>query len=99
MSSRVLAWQFLHILEMESARFAITESEKKKRVPISSLKTLLSQKLASFLEMKRATRLSHKAVHDMKPASRIHIIQLWQKNQEEIWITPDIFGVKEKSFV
>jgi len=39
---------------------------KKKRVPISSLKTLLSQKLASFLEMKRATRLSHKAVHDMK---------------------------------
>ena len=72
---------------------------KKKQVPISSLKTLLSQKLASFLEMKRATRLSHKAVHDMKPASRIHIIQLWQKNQEEILITPDIFGVKEKSFV
>lgn len=42
---------------------------KKKRVPISSLKTLLSQKPASFLEMKRATRLSLKAVHDMKPAS------------------------------
>ena len=42
---------------------------KKKRVPISSQKTLLSQKLASFLGMKRATRLSHKAVHDMKPAS------------------------------
>ena len=73
--------------------------QKKKRVPISSLKTLLSQKLASFLEMKRATRLSHMAVHDMKPASRIHIVQLWQKNQEEILITPDIFGVKEKSFV
>ena len=42
---------------------------KKKRVPISSPKTLLSQKLASFLEMKRATRLSHKAVHDMKTVS------------------------------
>ena len=72
---------------------------KKKRVPISSLKTLLSQKPASFLEMKRATRLSHKAVHDMKPASRIHIIQLWQKNQEEILITTVLLEVKEKMFV
>ena len=73
--------------------------QKKKRVPISSLKTLLSQKLASFLEMKRATRLSRKAVHDTKPVSWIYIIWLWQKNQEKILITPDIFGVKEKSFV
>ena len=49
--------------------------------------------------MKRATRLDHKAVHDMKPASRIHIIQLWRKNQEKILITPNILGVNEKCFV
>lgn len=41
---------------------------KKKRATFSSQKTLLSQKPVSFLEMKRATRLSNKAVHDMKPA-------------------------------
>lgn len=29
----------------------------------------LTQSKTRFLEMKRATRLSHKAVHDMKPAS------------------------------
>ena len=80
---------------MEGANSSI----KKKRVPISSPKTLLSQKPVSFLEMKRATRLSYMAIHDTKPVSRIHIIQLWRKNQEEIWITPDIFGVKEKSFI
>ena len=73
--------------------------QKKKRVPISSPKTLLSQKLDSFLEMKGATRLSHMAVHDTKPVSRIHIIQLWWRNQEKILITPDILGVKEKYFV
>lgn len=39
--------------------------QKKKRVPISSQKTLLSNK-TRFFKMKRATRLSHKAVHDKK---------------------------------
>ena len=41
---------------------------KKKREPFSSPKTLHSNK-TRFLNMKRATRLSHKTVHDIKPVS------------------------------
>ena len=37
----------------------------------------LTQPKTRFLEMKRAARLSHMAVHDTKPISWIHIIRLW----------------------
>lgn len=57
-NNAVLLFGIEGIIQFKSA----SEYIKKKRVPISDPKILLSNK-TRFLKMKRATRLSHVAVH------------------------------------
>ena len=83
--------------EFASGRIPFWMIEIKKETSTHFQSEDLTQSKTRFLKLKRATRLSHMAVHDMKPVSWINIIRFWRKNQGEILITTVLLGVKRKN--
>ena len=82
--------------EFASGRIPFLNDWNKKETSTHFQSEDLTQSKTRFLKLKRATRLSHMAVHDMKPVSWINIIRFWRKNQGGILITTVLLGVKEK---